>query len=231
MSLGRLDKRTAVILAAGAAFASTLISSGDAAAAGPVSPVGKGIVGGALLGGEVVTITMGAAGVSRGWPYFVFGGLGAVGGGVGGFFVEKATKGTTNADGTVTGRTSEPALYMLAGGMALLIPALVVSLNATAYKPPEGERVEPANNEPSKDVPNVAPPPGTTKLHHKKARPSREYASLPHVPLSIVDVYKGKVALGLPAVEVRPLYSQIEMAQYGVSQGTEVRVPVFKAMF
>jgi hypothetical protein len=239
MSLGRLDKRTAVILAAGAAFASTLISSGDAAASGPVSPVGKGIVGGALLGGEVVTITMGAAGVSRGWPYFVFGGLGAVGGGVGGFFVEKATKGTTDANGNVTGRTSEPALYMLAGGMALLIPALVVSLNATAYKPPETDRLEPANNEPSKDVPKVAPPgapgaappPGTTKLDRKKARPSREYASLPHVPLSIVDVYKGKVGLGLPALEVRPLYSQVEMAQYGVTQGTEVRVPVFKAMF
>lgn len=237
MSLGRLDKRFAVILAAGAAFATTQLSAGDASAAGPVSPTGKGIVGGALLGGEVVTITMGAAGVSRGWPYFVFGGLGAVGGGVGGFFVEKATKGTTNADGTVTGRTSEPALYMLAGGMALLIPALVVSLNATAYKPPESDRMEPAGNEPAKEPPKVgppgaAPPPGTTKLDpKKKARPNREYAKLPHVPVSLVDVYKGKVGLGVPALEVRPLYSQSEMWQYGVAQGTEVRMPVFKAMF
>jgi len=231
MSLGRLDKRTAVILAAGAAFAATLAAAGDASAAGPVSPTAKGIVGGALLGGEVVTITMGAAGVSRGWPYFVFGGLGAVGGGVGGYFVEKVTKGTTDASGNVTGRTSEPALYMLAGGMALLIPALVVSLNATAYKPPETDRIEPAANEPSKDMPAVAPPPGTTKLDRKKAAQKREYAGLRHVPVSIVDVYRGKIGLGVPAVDVRPLYSQSEMWQYGVAQGTEVRLPVFKAMF
>ncbi|APR82462.1 Hypothetical protein A7982_07811 [Minicystis rosea] len=235
MSLGRFDKRIAVLVAAGAAFATTLATSGDAAAAGPVTPTGKGIVGGALLGGEVVTITMGAAGVSRGWPYFVFGGLGAVGGGIGGYFVEKATKGTTDASGNTTGGTAEPALYMLAGGMALLIPALVVSLNATAYKPPESDRVEPAGNEPSKDAPKVtppgaAPPPGTTKLDKKK-RPSREYAAIPHVPVSIVDVYKGKIALGLPALEVRPLYSQSEMWKYGVTQGTEVRFPVFKSMF
>ena len=233
MSLGRFDKRFAVLVAAGAAFATTLATSGDASAAGPVTPTGKGIVGGALLGGEVVTITMGAAGVSRGWPYFVCGGIGAVGGGIGGYFVEKATKGTTDASGNVTGGTPEPALYMLAGGMALLIPALVVSLNATAYKPPESDRVEPAGNEPSKDAPRVtppgaAPPPGTTKLDKKKGR---EYAAIPHVPVSLVDVYKGKIGLGLPAFEMRPLYSQIEMVKYGVPQGTEVRFPVFKAMF
>jgi hypothetical protein len=239
MSLGRLDKHIAVILAAGAAFATTLSHAGDAHATdGPVSPTGKGIVGGALLGGEVVTITMGAAGVSKGWPYFVFGGLGMVGGGVGGFFVEKATKGTTDMNGNVTGRTPEPALYMLAGGMALLIPALVVSLNATAYKPPESDRAEPANNEPAKDAPKATPPaapgaapPPPAPTTQRKLKRSREVASLPHIPISLLDVYQGKVGLGLPALEVRPLYSMTEMAQYGVTQGTEVRIPVFKAMF
>jgi len=239
MSLGRFDKRIAVILAAGAAFATTLSHAGDACATdGPVSPTGKGIVGGALLGGEVVTITMGAAGVSRGWPYFVFGGLGMVGGGVGGFFVEKATKGTTDASGNVTGRVAEPALYMLAGGMALLIPALVVSLNATAYKPPESDRPEPVKNEPGRDGTTVTPPPpggapaaAPPPTTQRKVERSRAIASLPHIPISLVDVYKGKIGMGLPALEVRPLYSMTEMAQYGVTQGTEVRIPVFKAMF
>lgn len=236
MSLGRFDKRIATLLVAGATLAATLASEGRAAAADGISPTGKGIVGGALLGGEVVTITMGAIGVERGWPYFVFGGLGAVGGGIGGFFVEKATKGTTDASGNVTGATPEPALYMLAGGMALLIPALVVSLNATAYKPPESDRVEPASNEPSNDGIRVTPPGSpTTKLHRKKGKkrlagPRREVASF-HVPISLVDVYRGKIALGLPAVDVRPLYSQDEMWKYNVTQGTEVRMPVFKAMF
>jgi hypothetical protein len=226
----------------------TLAATRDASAGGPVTPTGKGIVGGALLGGEVVTITIGAIGVNKGWPYFVFGGLGMVGGGVGGFFVEKATKGTTAANGTVTGGTPEPALYMLAGGMALVIPALVVSLNATAYKPPETDRVEPANNEPAKDAPKASPPPGAAPGAPPPAAPGApgaapqakapvkyrfrsEIGSLPHIPVSLLDVYKGKVALGVPAVDVRPLYTANEMWRFGVGQGTEVRLPVFKAMF
>jgi hypothetical protein len=242
MSLGRFVTRSAAILAAGAAFSAATLASGDAHASGPVSPTGKGIVGGALLGGEVVTLTLGAVGVERGWPYFVFGAVGAAGGGVGGYFVEKATKGTTDAtSGAVTGRTAEPALYMLAGGMALLIPALVVSLNATSYKPPDTDRPELPGNEPRGDgvkiIPPGAqppPPPGalpSTKREGQKAPKRVELASLRHVPVSLFDVYKGKVGMGLPAVEVRPLYSQKEMFQYGVSQGTEVHFPVFKAMF
>jgi hypothetical protein len=244
MSLGRLDARTRLFLhlgAAAAAFTITVASAGTASAAGPVSPTGKGIVGGALLGGEVVTITMGAIGVERGWPYFVFGGVGMIGGGVGGFFVEKATKGVVAANGTSAPGTAEPALYMLAGGMALIIPALVVSLNATAYKPPESDRGEPAGNEPSKDAPKSAPPSGappapggpppTTAAPKKAPRFRRELAAIPHIPVSLLDMYRGRLALGVPAVEVRPLYTQQEMFQYGVGQGTEVRLPVFKAMF
>lgn len=229
MSLGRLHKRNAVFAVTAAAFAMTLVSAGEASASGPVSPTGKGTVGGALLGAEVVTITMGAAGLSRGWPYFVFGGLAAVGGGVGGYYLDKATVGTTADNGTITGRKSEPSLYMLAGGMALVIPALVISLNATAYRPPETDRVEPAGNRPSKDLPKVEPPPPVGKA--KQVRPSRAYAALPHIPVSLLDVYRGRVSLGLPALEVRPLYAQNELWKYGVSQGTEVRLPVFKAMF
>src|SRR5262245_36109165 len=94
----------------------------EARAEGPVTPTAKGIVGGALLGGEVVCLTMGIVGVEAGWPYFVFGGLGAAGGGIGGYFVEQEAP-------------TEVSLYMLAGGMALVIPTIVVALNATAYKP------------------------------------------------------------------------------------------------
>jgi hypothetical protein len=37
--------------------------------------------------------------------------------------------------------------------------------------------------------------------------------------------------MGVPAVQIRPVYSHRELALYGVQQGEEVRVPVFKAQF
>jgi hypothetical protein len=224
MPLGRHEKKLGAVAAAAVAFAMTLAGSPRSAHAdGPVTATGKGTVGGALLGGEVVCITMGAIGVERGWPYFVFGGLGAVGGGIGGFFVEKAS-------------TPEPSLYMLAGGMALIIPTLVVSLNATAYKPPETDQVqvEPANNKPVLDAPAPGTPatrPTTTSRDVKKRARVAARPVMPHIPLSVLDLYKGHVGLGIPAFELRPLYSAAELWKYGVSQGSEVRLPLFQAMF
>src|ERR1043165_403742 len=52
------------------------------------SPTGKGVVGGALLGAEAVMLVEAAADVKQGWAYGLGGGLGAVAGGVGGFFAE-----------------------------------------------------------------------------------------------------------------------------------------------
>jgi hypothetical protein len=230
MSLGRIEKRLTAAAVAAASFAAVLAGSPTQAnAAGPVTPTGKGMVGGGLLGAEVVCITIGAIGVNRGWPYFVFGAVGAAGGVVGGFFVEKAT---------ATG-PAEPALYMLAGGLGLVIPTLIVSLNATHYKPPEGDRPnEPATNEPAKESPAPAVAPGgaapkspTSKRDHKRPSLASAPLAIPHIPLSALDIYKGKIAVGLPALEVRPLYTQRELWQYGVAQGSQVRVPLFQAMF
>jgi hypothetical protein len=223
MPLGRHEKKLGAVAVAAVAFAMALAGSpSEARADGPVTATGKGTVGGALLGGEVVCITMGAIGVERGWPYFVFGGLGAVGGGIGGFFVEKAS-------------APEPSLYMLAGGMALIIPTLVVSLNATAYKPPETDQIqnEPANNKPVLDAPAGTPAAAPTTTSRDAKKPARVAARpvMPHIPLSVLDIYKGNLALGVPAFELRPLYSAAELWKFGVSQGSEVRLPLFQAMF
>lgn len=218
MRSGRKSQTLAAALMGAASIASVALGAGEARAAGPVVGTAKGIVGGALLGGEVVTITMGAIGVSKGWPYFVFGGVGAVGGAIGGYFVEGAAP-------------AEAPLYMLAGGMALVIPALVVSLNATAYKPPEGSLGDPLTNEPADEAPN---PDGTTTrkiISSAKPAPRRGFVPAMHIPTSLFDVYEGRVALGAPAVDVRPLYTERERAMYGVAQGHEVRIPVFQAMF
>lgn len=200
------------LAAAGAAVLITLtLAPSTARAEGPVSPKGKGIVGGALLGAEVVDLTIAIAGVEKGWPYFVFGAVGAGGGAVGGYFVEQATYG-----GAV-----EAPVFMLVGGMALVIPTIVASLNATSFKPVESEHSEPLQN-----LPSAVPPPPSPGVALKLSQSAR-----PHLPLSVVDVYDGHLAVGVPAVEIRPVYTQREMAVYGVDQKNEVRVPVFKAFF
>jgi hypothetical protein len=116
--------------------------------------------------------------------------------------------------------------------MALVIPTIVVSLNATMYKPPEATvTTEPANNQPSTGpAPVQAPQPAGQPLQtrHQLRKP---FEKPQHFALSLVDVYKGSVALGLPALQVRPLYTQREMFTYGVQQGSEVRVPLFYATF
>ena len=155
---------------AGAAAFATVFAFGSLAAhATPayaddqtVSPNGKGIIGGAFLGAEVVTITESFAGAHQGWAYLLGAGLGAAAGGVGGYFIEH----NDSSDGKV------PA-YLLAGGVGLIIPALVLSLNATRYIPAETATEDRApTNAPaanpgspggnSATVPGSAPPASTT---------------------------------------------------------------------
>ena len=230
-----LPRFSTSLLAAGAA-ALVALSSVDASAqdatGDAVSGTGKGIVGGALLGGEVVTITMGIIGVEDGWPYFVFGGLGAVAGGLGGFGVESAVEASGPA---------EAPLYMLAGGLTLLVPALVISLNATSQDEPIGELDEEPTDEPPAADPSAPPAGGggavKVDVTSRRAPVRRAPAVAAARPASkaprmtAVDLREGDLALGLPAVSVRPLYSAQELSRYGVPQGTEVRVPVLGASF
>jgi hypothetical protein len=115
------------------------------------SGTGKGIVGGALLGGELVCGVEAIAGVRSPWAY-VGGAIGgAAAGGVGGYFVEH------NASARVS-------MILLAGGMTFAIPTLVGVLSATAYQPPADYLLdkppadEPLANPPQPDAASAPPP-------------------------------------------------------------------------
>lgn len=180
-----------------------------------VSPTAKGVVGGALLGAEVVMMPMAIAGVKPIWPYLVFGGVGAVGGGIGGYFVE-----TNVSDGRIP-------LYMLAGGLALVLPTVVLTLNATRYRAAESYRETPApTNVPPADpgAPNgspVRPPSQGASRDHKVAPPTG----------SLVALQEGSVQLGVPIPEVRPVFTARQRAELGVKQETQVNVPVVHVSF
>jgi hypothetical protein len=242
--------RSIPVFALAAASCSMLFAS-SAFAAGNVSPTGKGITGGALLGGEAVMLTEAAVGVKPGWAYLVGGVAGAAGGGVGGYFVEKAS-------------SAKPSLYLLAGGMALIIPTTVAVLSATAYHPPENytEDHAPAPGEPVAEPPQATSPPavapatGTAPatspapatgpapakpgarrntVHRVRLATYRSAAPLtlyqPTLPPALFGLDPGGLKLSVPAVEVSDLYNQREVQQFGVKQGTEVDVPVFNFTF
>jgi hypothetical protein len=161
-------RKRASAFALAALAAGTVLGAPSTAHAEDVKPTGKGIVGGAFLGGEVVVFVEAIAGVRSGTAYLLGAGGGAIAGGIGGYFIEQGV-----SDGRV------PA-YMLAGGLALIIPALVVTLDQTRYLPTEGAREDrPVNNLPPSDpgkpggssvvgaetapsTPTAAPPSATT---------------------------------------------------------------------
>jgi hypothetical protein len=198
----------------------------------------KGLVGGALLGGEVVTITESLIGAHSGWWYAIGFVVGAGGGGAGGYFVDK---------GSTDGR---PSMYMLAGGLALVIPALVLTLNATRYqgsdtatedKPPVNAPVaNPGTPGGSVVSPESTPPPlapTTPPTLEKQSTPPP--GATPTPPSSLLDIQidvgggsgEGTVRLGLPVPDVRPMYSMREQQQYGLPQHTEVRMPLLAVRF
>ncbi|HZU84769.1 MAG TPA: hypothetical protein VE987_17685 [Polyangiaceae bacterium] len=210
----------------------TSIALGAVVFAGPertaradnVSPNGKGVTGGALLGAEAVTIVESLAGVRAGWAYGVGAVVGAAGGGVGGYFVEK---------GSSDGRAP---MFMLAGGLALVIPALVLTLNATRYFPEEGATEDRAPIAPAAEpgspggnitgVPDVsapAPPPPPSAAPPPTPPPPP--------PQSLLDVHEGDLRLGLPVPDVRPVFTVAEQRQYGMRAETELRLPVLHVVF
>lgn len=242
-------------LAAGAVF----LGSPSVAHAEEVSPDGKGIAGGALLGGEVVVFVEALAGVRSGTAYILGAGGGAVAGGVGGYLLEQSVD-----DGRV------PA-YLLAGGLALIIPALVVALDQTRFLPSEGAREDrPVQNLPPSDpgkpgggavlgaeptpagvtapptpgaptpgTPTPAPPAASEPAPAPAPAPggagtggTPAVASRARGPRSLINMDGSAFKVGLPFPEVRPVFTASQKKTLGVEgAGSELRFPVVGVTF
>lgn len=207
---------------AGSLAMAVLLAPSAARAEGPTSPTGKGIAGGALLGAEGVVTIEAIAGVQSPLAYGIGAIVGAAGGGVGGYFAEK-------------GSDAKVPLYLLAAGMAFAIPATILALNQTSYKPPRdyNEDKAPPGTEAPADVPSAPKAPATGMMFRAPAYvPAPTAQSVrPVVAMSLVDLRGGEMRLGVPAVEIRPLFTMAELRQLGVEQKEEIRVPVFHAMW
>src|SRR5688572_8579953 len=106
-----LHRQFTASLLAGAVLLGSLTSSTTASAVGneTTDSMGKGIVGGALLGGEAVMFVQALVGVKPWWAYAIGGGAGAIAGGVGGFFLADADTGAA-------------PMALLTAGLVLAIP-------------------------------------------------------------------------------------------------------------
>lgn len=234
------DKKTrgvAALALASVVFGSTMAYA-PSAHAEEVSPTAKGVIGGALLGSELVVITEAIIGVRSPLAYGLGAGLGAVAGGFAGFGVEKSV-----SDGRVP-------VVMLAGGVALIVPALVVTLNATSYSgnPDAKEDKAPTNLPPAdpgqsggSPVQGVAPaaapvapaapaaPGGGTTPAPQAPQAEAPKAVAP--PTSLVSVSPSQFRLGMPVPEAHNVFSMQERRQLGMAQVTEVRLPVVNVTF
>lgn len=238
-------RRTVHVLALSALAAGAILGTPREAKAEEVTPTAKGIVGTALLGGELVVFGEAIFGVKSGVAYAVGAGAGAVAGGVGGYFIEQSVD-----DGRV------PA-YLLAGGLALLIPAVVVTLDATRYMPTEGAREDkPVQNLPPSDpgkpggsavvgaepAPATTPAPAPAPATEPAPAPSPAPSTTPPAggggggtqapAVSLFDVRGSAFRIGVPVPDFRPIVGATERSKMGVANtGNEVRFPVARITF
>ena len=98
----------------------------EMAVTSPLKADFKGAVGMGLLGAELGFVIPALAGAKGVWPYIVFPVIGAGGGAVGGYFLLEKGDGHP-----------ELAVGALTLGMALVVPAMVATIAATSYRPPE----------------------------------------------------------------------------------------------
>jgi len=218
-----------IVLATAAAFGAAVLAAPlREAHADDVSPTGKGIAGGALLGAEVVTIGESLVGVRPGWAYAVGAIVGAGGGGAAGYVVEKGS-----TDGKVP-------VYMLAGGLALVIPAVVLTLNATRYMPEEGASEDRAPTGPAAEpgTPGgsvIVPPsgaPGTSAPPVTPPATPPPPAPPPPPPQALLDVNGAALRAGVPVPEVTPVFSVAEQKAYGIGRDpVQVRMAVLHVVF
>jgi hypothetical protein len=176
---------------------------------------------------------------------------GAAAGGVGGYFIEQNASARASMLMLAGGMTLViPTIVAVLSRTAYSPPDSYVT-----DKPPADE---PIANPPQPDAPPAAAPPAAAPPAAAPApaappaaapatpasppasslpRPTRvaaRHRALPPLeltPPALVALRPGALALNVPAVEIQDTYTRTEVAMYGVTQHTEVHIPVLNLVF
>lgn len=217
-----MRKAVVAVVLAGLASSAVMLRPGEVhAQAAPqgvrIDASPQGAIGTGLLGAEAVIMIEGLAGVRNRWVLLGTGVLGAAGGAVGGFFIDKAID---DANGP-----SEVSTALLVAGLGLVIPTAIVFVNATMYRPDDSTIQE--DNAPAA-VPleegGAGAPRGVNNGQSRRGRHSP-------VPFALLNYVPGRFELGLPMVSMARSYSFHESLQYGLTPQTEWRMPLLRAEF
>ena len=215
MSINRPATRPLIAVAAAVLLALALAAP-RAHAQKEVSAMGKGIVGLGLLSGEVVLSVEALAGVKNPWALAIPTIVAMGGGAVGGYFIDKLDK-------------PEASVALLACGMALFLPSIVIAVAKTKYVSEKdlaedvsitvaGEDEEEAGEE-------------ETETEAEAAEPPEPEAKAPGAVHAMVDVSRSQVQIGVPPLEVYGLYGDEELHFLARNQGVEYRLSLLHVAF
>ncbi|QQR89657.1 MAG: hypothetical protein IPJ88_15895 [Myxococcales bacterium] len=186
-----------------------LASSASAQNVDPVNADFEGKVGGGLLGAELGLAVVSVFGVKDAWPYLIAAGVGATGGAIAGQFLID------------NNNSVEAGIGVMAAGMALAIPAIVLAVSSAAYDPEdEMEAIE------KKDT-AVVPPPGRSVSQVKEPKSSSNAPVFAALGVS----ESGRLSMGLPVPAVLSDVSNKEQLKYGQKANPELRFSLVQGHF
>ncbi|MCH2108853.1 MAG: hypothetical protein MK135_05955 [Polyangiaceae bacterium] len=164
----------------------------------------KGVIGGLLVGAELVVGVEALIGLDQWWAYAAGAGAGAVAGGIGGYYIGKAS--------------TPAATGMLISGIILSIPATVFTLQAISYKVPsdatttafhlpEGERT--LMDQSQFQALQIQRPVGAALLNHDSE----------------------KLNIKMPTISIDQVYSIEEQSIHGVASLTDYQMSLLSLQF
>jgi hypothetical protein len=207
------------------------------------------------LGSEIVLVTEAAFKTQPTWAYIVGGLGGGVAGGVGGYFIERDANPRTTMLMLAAGMAlAIPTTVAVLSATAYEPPSNYTQDRAPLDEPvaeppqpggpptPVTPSAAPATTAPTgtEVTPPAAPPAptptpstGSVRRHRAHALARRALPPLDYhlSPPALIGISAQALTLGIPAIEVRDVYSRTEVAMYGVTQHTELRVPVLNFLF
>ncbi len=182
----------------------------------------KGAVGLGLLAMELTVNIEAAAGVKKPWVLAVTGLVAAGAGAAGGYFAETKPSPDTGA---------QVGVGLLAGGMAMLVPTMIIATALTKYRGRKeaAPEVEVVTEEAAAAEPEVEEAPAEKEAPAEEAPAEEETTEEPATAL--LNVSKQRLTLAVPPVIMAPVFSEDEIGVLTDEQQTEYRINLINLVF